>query len=78
MRQSLSIARKKPQKSLSGRVSEISTFWQRIYFMQFLSRDVCIDAIGSVVHDTANIEIIQSKFIDCMWFKKTPSNIVNP
>ena len=78
MRQSLSIARKKPQKSLSGRVSEISTFWQRIYFMQFLSRDVCIDTIGSVVHDTANIEIIKSKFIDCMSFKKTPSNIVNP
>ena len=38
----LSIARKKPQKSLSGRVSEISTFWQRIYFMQFLSCDVCV------------------------------------
>ena len=70
MRQLLSIARKKPQKSLSARVSEISTFWQRIYFMQFLSYDVCIDTIGSVVHDAANIEIIQSKFIDGMRFKK--------
>ena len=29
-----------------------------------------------VVHDTANIEIIQSKFIDCMWLQKTPSNIM--
>ena len=78
MRQLLSIARKKTQKSLSGRVSEISTFWQRIYFMQFLSCDVCIDTIDSVVHDAANIEIMQSKFIDSMRFKKTPSNIVNP
>ena len=59
MRQLLSIARKKTQKSLSGRVSEISTFLQRIYFMQFLSCDVCI---GSVVHDAVNIEIMRSKF----------------
>ena len=46
--------------------------------MQFLSCDVCIDTTGSVVHDAANIETMQSKFIDGMRFKKTPSNIVNP
>ena len=52
-------------------------FLAKNLFMQ--GCDVCIDTIGSVVHDSANIEIMQSKFIDCMWFKKTPSNIaVNP
>ena len=39
---------------------------------------MCIDTIGSVVHDSANIEIMQSKFIDCMWFKNTVKRCGKP
>ena len=42
--------------------------------MCVVTRKSVLHTLGSVVHDIANIEITQSKFIHCMWFKKTLSN----